>query len=100
VLAGGPQLPGGPGREGFGPHRGEHLVGGAQLVSGVTAAALAAQPLSVHEVGAGQVGGDRRPAETADRLGVEVLSLAGAAGGQGAAPGEDAQPPLRPAATS
>jgi hypothetical protein len=57
-------------------HRGEHAVGGAQLLSGVGAAALAAQPLSVHEVGAGQVGGDRCPVEAADRLGVEVHGLA------------------------
>jgi hypothetical protein len=73
-------------------------VGGAQVVGGVTAAALAAQPLSVDKVGAGQVGGDRCPAQAGDRLGVEVLGLAGVAGDQGPAPGEDAQPPVRPAA--
>ena len=56
AFAGGQQLDAGPFGEGLGAHRGEHLMRGAQLLARVAAAALAAQPFAVHQVGAGELG--------------------------------------------
>ena len=46
-------------------------MGGAQLLARVDAAALAAQPLAVEQVGAGELRTQRRSAEPLDRLAVE-----------------------------
>ena len=54
-------------------HRGEHLVGGAQLLARVQAAALAAQPFAVEQMGAGELHADAGAAEPLDRLAVEAL---------------------------
>ena len=68
-LAGGEQLAAGALRERRGTHGGEHLVGGAQLLAGIDAALLAAQPLAV-ERGARGPDRTREPAATEplDRL--------------------------------
>ena len=55
LLAGGQQLAAGALGERLRAHRGEHLVGRAQLLARVDAAVLAAQPLAVEQVGAGEV---------------------------------------------
>ncbi len=54
-LAGGQQLARGAVGEGLGAHRGEQLVRGAELLPRVDPPALAAQPLAVEQVGAGEV---------------------------------------------
>jgi len=54
-LAGGAQLGSGPARESHHAHLVEHHEGLAELVAGVAAAALAAQPLPVHLVRPGQL---------------------------------------------
>ena len=55
------------------PIVGEHLVRGAQLLAGVDAAVLAAQPLAVEQVRAGERDADAGAAEPLDRLAVEPL---------------------------
>ena len=45
-------------------------VGGTQLLSCVSAAALPAQPFAVQQVGAGQLGAGTGPAEAVYRLAV------------------------------
>ncbi len=50
------------------------MVGGAQLLARVAAAALAAQPLAVEQVSAGQFRAVPGPAEVADRLAVQAVS--------------------------
>src|SRR5690348_17409405 len=55
TLAGGPQLARGPVGEPAGSHGGEHLMRGAQLLAGVDAPVLPAQPLAVQEMGAGEL---------------------------------------------
>ena len=77
LLAGGEQLPAGAFGEGLGADRGEQVVGGAQLVAGVDPPVLAAQPLAVQQVGAGEVGPQRGAAEPLDRLGVAPLGIVG-----------------------
>ena len=72
-LAGGEQLAAGAFGERLASHRGEHLVRGAQLLAGVEAAALAAQPLAVEEMRAGQLGAHAGAAEPVDRLAVQAL---------------------------
>jgi len=52
---------------------GQHLVSNAELHACVHAAVLAAQPLAVEQVSAGQSGPDPGPAEPPDRLLVEQL---------------------------
>ena len=49
------------------------LVGGAQLLARVDAAALAAQPLAVEQVGAGELGAQPRAAQALDRLAIQAL---------------------------
>src|SRR6185312_3457762 len=53
--------------------RGKHVVGGAQVPARVEAPALAAQPLAVQQVGAGQIRAELGPAEPADRLLIEAF---------------------------
>jgi hypothetical protein len=78
VLTGGAQLAGGTAGEGLGTHVRQHLVGGPQLFTGVLAAALAAQPLAVDEVRAGEVSGD--PAAPQVLNGLAVVLLGGRTG--------------------
>ena len=70
--AGRPQLGPGPFGERSGAGRVEDLVRGAELVAGVTPAPLAAQPLAVEQVGAGQLHAQAGTAEAVDRLPVEA----------------------------
>src|SRR3984893_1028162 len=72
-LAGGQQLASGALGETFGPHRDEHPVGGAQVFAGVGSPALAAEPLTVEEVGAGQRPAHAGAGEPGDRLAVEAV---------------------------
>src|SRR5580658_2592800 len=67
-LAGGPQLTAGPFGERRHAHLLQHLVGGAQLLTRVQAAALTAQPFPVQQVRPGQLGADPGPAQPLDRL--------------------------------
>jgi hypothetical protein len=76
-LAGGRKLAAGPLGEGPDAHRVQHAVRGTQLLAGVDAAALPAQPRAVEQVRAGQLGAQPGPAEARDRL--PVLPLGGLA---------------------
>ena len=87
------QLAPGPLGERLDAHRVQHVVGGAQLLARVNAAALAAQPLAVEQMGAGELHADAGPAEVRDRL--AVVPLGGVAlAEQGADAGFDPQRPL------
>jgi hypothetical protein len=48
-------------------------VGRSQLLASVDAPALAAQPLAVEKMRAGQLRPQRRPAQPVDRLAVQVV---------------------------
>ena len=74
-LAGGQQLAAGPFGERLHADRGEHVVRGAQLRPRVGPPALAAQPLAVQQVRAGQFGTKAGAAEPADRLAVQALGV-------------------------
>ena len=65
-LAGSRQLAAGPLGEPLHAHRVQHAVGGAQLLPRVHAAALAAQPLPVEQVTAGQLGTEPGAAQVVD----------------------------------
>src|SRR5580693_7922700 len=73
VPAGRPQLDARPFSERRGADRVEDLVRTGELVAGVTAAPLAAQPLAVEQAGAGQIPPQASAAEAVDRLTVQVL---------------------------
>ena len=73
LLARGQQLAAGALGEGLRAHRGEQVVGGAQLAARVDPSALAMQPLAVQQVGPGELGPQRGAAEPLDRLGVALL---------------------------
>ncbi len=92
-LAGGRQLTAGPLGERLHAHRVHQVAGGAQLLARVRAAALAAQPLPVEQVGAGELGADAGTAQPDDRLAVQALGVAARAQ-QGADPGFDPQRPF------
>src|SRR4051794_3256565 len=62
-LAGGQELAAGALGEAVGAHLDEHPVREAQLLAGVYAAVLAAQPLTIEKVGAGEREPDARAAE-------------------------------------
>src|SRR3984957_14318879 len=72
-LARGQQLATTAFRERLQAHRGEPLVGGAQLLACIPAAVLPAEPLAVQEVGADQRGTHAGATEPLDRLAVEAL---------------------------
>ena len=74
-------------------HRRQHLVGGAQLLARVDAPVLAAQPLAVEQMGAGELHADAGTAEAFDRLAVETVGDVALAE-QGADAGLDPQRPL------
>jgi hypothetical protein len=93
-LAGGQELSLSPRGEGVGAHVGEHLKRGAELFSGVEAAALASQPFPVEQVRAGEVEPDAVPAEVHDRVAVQALGRPALAE-QRAHTGFDSEQPLR-----
>ena len=70
-LAGGQELAAGALGERLGADAAKHLVRGAQLLARVDAPVLAAQPLAVHQVGAGEMDGDPAALEPLDRLAVQ-----------------------------
>src|SRR5215470_18913469 len=72
-LAGSAQFGPGTGGESLHADRVEHLGGGTKLVPGVAAAALAPQPLAVHEVRTGEVGMPPGAAQPVDRFAVVPL---------------------------
>ena len=72
-FPGGQQLAPGPLGEPLDTGRGQHLVGGPELIARVHAAALAPQPLAVEQMRAGQFHADTGPAEPLDRLAVQPL---------------------------
>ena len=92
-LARGQELAPGPLGERLHAHRRQHLVGGPQLPARFNAAALAAQPLAVEQVTAGELHADAGTAEAGDRLPVEAVGDVALAE-QGADAGNDAQRPL------
>jgi hypothetical protein len=63
----------GPLSEGPHAHRVQHVVGYPQLLAGLGAAPLAAQPLAVEQVRAGELGAQAGPAQAVDRLAVPAL---------------------------
>ena len=71
ALSGGQQLALGSRRKRLSTHRAEHLVSGAELLTGVEAPALAAQPFAVEQMGAGKFGADAGTTEPLDRLAVK-----------------------------
>src|SRR5690349_3369694 len=74
VLARGEQFPLGASGEPVHPQRGQHLVSGPQLVPRVHPAVLAAQPLAIDQVSAGQLHPETGAAEPVDGLPVGALS--------------------------
>ena len=75
-LAGRRQLDAGPLGERLHPDRRELVVGRAELCARVDATALAAQPLAVEQVRAGEFGAEPGAPETLDRLAVELVRVA------------------------
>jgi len=65
-LSGGQQLPTSPFGEARHSHGAEHLVRGPELLAGIRAGVLAAQPLAVQQAGTGVVGPDARAAQELD----------------------------------
>src|SRR6266700_4984424 len=57
--------------------RGEHVVGRSQLLARVDATPLAAQPLAVEQMRAGEFGAEACAPETFDRLAVELIRVGG-----------------------
>jgi hypothetical protein len=72
-LAGGLQLVPGPLGEGLHAHQAVQLMSDAQLLAGVQAPTLAAQPFTVERMGAGERHTNAGAAEPLDRLEVEVF---------------------------
>jgi NADP-dependent 3-hydroxy acid dehydrogenase YdfG len=72
-LAGGEQLPARALREPVRPDRPQHSVGAAELPAGVDPAVLAAEPLAVEQVRAGQIDAGARPPQVPDGPLVQVL---------------------------
>ena len=79
LLARSDQLPARPLGERLHPDRRELVVGGAELDARVDAALLAAQPLPVNQMGAGQLRTQAGPAQPVDRLAVQVVRCGGVA---------------------
>src|SRR5580692_1518900 len=61
--------------ERFHADRGEHVVGRAQLLARVDAPALAAQPLPVQQMRAGEIWAQLRPAQPVDCLAITALGV-------------------------
>jgi len=75
MAAGGLELGPGPLGEALGAHAGERVGGGAELVAGLPAAALAPQPLPVDQVAPRQVGRRVGAAQHLDRPAVLLFCL-------------------------
>jgi hypothetical protein len=75
LLAGGGEFSACALGERVGADHDELLVGGAQLVACIDASVPATEPLSVEQMGAGEIGPQRCAAEPLDRLGVGVLGI-------------------------
>ena len=73
LLARRGQLPARALSEPFHADAGEHLIGSSQLGARVQAAALAAQPFAVEEMGARELDAEARAAKPFDRAAVELL---------------------------
>ena len=73
LLARGQKLAAGALGERLQADRVEHRVGGAQLLARVHAPALAAQPLAVEQVRAGELRSQPGPAEAVDRVAVRAV---------------------------
>src|SRR4051794_36717111 len=73
LLAGGLKLLAGALGERLHADRGHHLVGRAQLVARVDPTVLAAQPLPVEQMRAGELGTERRPCQSLDGLAIQAL---------------------------
>src|SRR5215471_9421399 len=97
-LAGGAELGPGPGGESFHADRVEQREGGAQLVAGVAAAPLAAQPLTVQQMGTPEFYADASAAKAVDRLAVEGLGVV-TFGNQCLRAGLDAERPVSATST-
>jgi hypothetical protein len=72
-LAGGLQLSTGPLGEPLHAHRAVQLLGDAQLLAGVPAPTLAAQPFAVEQMGAGERHTDVGAAEPLDRFAIQLF---------------------------
>ena len=72
-LAGGQQFAPGALGERRGTHRGQYLVRGPELRAGVCAAALAAQPFAVEQMGAGEFRAEPGTAQPVDCLAVKAV---------------------------
>jgi hypothetical protein len=75
LTPGGRKLAPGPLGEPAHPHGVEHVARDAQWCPGFNAAALAAQPFPVEQMGTGQVGAHAGPAQPLDRLAVQTLGI-------------------------
>ena len=73
LRAGGDQLAPGALGERLHPDLGEHLLGRPEPLARLAETRLAAQPLSVHEMAARELGPAPRPAEPLDRLAIRRL---------------------------
>src|SRR5215211_6870945 len=73
LLAGGLKLLAGALGERLHADRGQHLVGGAQLVARVDPAVLAAQPLPVKQMSPGELGTPPSPCQSLDGLAIQAL---------------------------
>src|SRR4051795_10793440 len=73
LLAGGLKLFAGALGERLHADRGQHLVGRAQLVARVDPAVLAAQPLPVEQMSAGELGTKRGPCQPLDGFAMQTL---------------------------
>ncbi|MGH3224270.1 MAG: ATP-binding protein, partial [Streptosporangiaceae bacterium] len=93
VRVSGRQLPASPLGESFHSHLVQHAVGGAQLLPGLRAAALAAQPFAVEQVGAGKLRAKLGAAQPVDRLPVQAVGGLALAH-QRAGARLEAQPPI------
>jgi hypothetical protein len=76
VLAGGVLPRGGPAGERRHSHAVEEIGRGGQVLTGVAAPALAAQPFAVDQVGAGQLCGRGGVREVLDSLAVQGFGVA------------------------
>src|SRR5262249_56857334 len=74
-LAGGQQLVPGALGEAVGAGRLEQLARGAQVLAGIRPPALAAQPLAVQQVRAGELQAQARAPEALDRVAVVALGV-------------------------
>jgi hypothetical protein len=90
VLTRGPQLHTRPLGEAGQPHAIEHVESCAQLITGLPPPMLAAQPLTIEQVGTSELGSGPGPAEQVQRILILLAGL-GRADQQSPGPGEQSQ---------